>query len=46
MSVNGRFWVVSVWWGRRWIYLKTFHLNVQGATNGIVDIERSTYGRC
>ena len=46
MSVSGRFWVVSVWWGRRWIYLKTLKMTAQGATNGIVDIERSTYGRC
>ena len=46
MSVNGRFWVVSVWWGRRWIYLKAVKMTAQGAINGIVDIERSTYGRC
>mgnify|MGYP007069635817 CR=1 FL=1 len=46
MSVNGRFWVVSVLQGRRWIYLKAFNMTAQDAVNGIVDTERSTYGRC
>jgi hypothetical protein len=38
--------VVSVSLERRWIYLNVFKMTAQDAVNGIVDIERSTYGRC